>query len=118
MGVPSMLTVPLVGSMSLDRHRIRVDFPDPDSPMTTNVSPRSTEKDASRTATRHPVRSCTSWRLAASATRVSAAAMSLPKIFVTRLQTSGAPSATLPDGPSACSATISAYYAFAMPCDG
>jgi len=41
---PSINTLPPVGSISLFRQRMRVDFPLPESPITTNVSPSSTEK--------------------------------------------------------------------------
>ena len=75
--------------MSRDRHRMRVDFPEPESPITTKVSPRSTEKEASRTATRQPVCSSTSWRLVDLVSSALAAATLLPKIFVTPLHTRG-----------------------------
>ena len=36
--------VPAVGSTSRDRHRTMVDFPDPESPIITNISPANKSK--------------------------------------------------------------------------
>ena len=47
---PSNRTVPAVGSSSPLSVRSRVDLPDPDRPMTTNIWPSSTSIDASITA--------------------------------------------------------------------
>jgi hypothetical protein len=47
---PSISTVPAVGSSSRLMHRTSVDFPLPDRPITTNVSPGRTSNDTSRTA--------------------------------------------------------------------
>ena len=41
---------------------MRVDLPEPDKPMTTNVSPLPTSKETSRTPTVQPVACCTSSR--------------------------------------------------------
>src|SRR5690606_11303501 len=81
MSVPSSTTEPAVGSMSRVRQRIRVDLPDPERPMTTKISPGSTSKETSRTATVHPVASRTvsrSWRSYSLPMMPSAF---LPKIF-------------------------------------
>ena len=51
----SILTVPEVGSINLEIHLTKVDFPLPDKPITTNVSPFSIEKLTSFTATTCPV---------------------------------------------------------------
>jgi hypothetical protein len=55
-----------VGSMSRVRQRISVDFPLPDSPITTNTSPGATSMSMSRIATTLPVCVC-SWRRGKSA---------------------------------------------------
>ena len=52
---PSISTLPAVGSMSRLRQRTSVDFPDPESPMTTKTSPGDVEL-TSRTAATQPVR--------------------------------------------------------------
>src|SRR3974390_323461 len=54
---PSNLTDPPVGTISRFSSRRTVDFPDPDSPMMTNSSPRPTSKETSFTATADPVAS-------------------------------------------------------------
>ena len=51
----SIITVPDVGSISLDIHLTKVDFPLPDNPITTKVSPFWIEKLTSLTATTWPV---------------------------------------------------------------
>jgi hypothetical protein len=45
-----MITSPAVGSTSLERHRTTVDFPEPDRPMMTKISPRWTSKLTSQAA--------------------------------------------------------------------
>src|SRR3954451_13092923 len=55
--------------MSLVRQRIRVDFPDPDSPMTTKTSPFATSKLRLRTAATQLVRSSNSAELRAESSR-------------------------------------------------
>ncbi len=52
--VPQTSTVPSVGSIRWETHRTKVDFPEPERPMTTNVSPGDTWKLTSRTATTLP----------------------------------------------------------------
>jgi hypothetical protein len=53
---PSMSTWPAVGSTSRLIRRIRVDLPEPESPMRTNISPSWTSNDTSCTPTIWPVR--------------------------------------------------------------
>ncbi len=59
---PSINTSPAVASISRVTVRIRVDFPLPDSPMTTNTSPGATSNETSRTAATQPVFSSSSAR--------------------------------------------------------
>jgi hypothetical protein len=49
-------TLPLVGPIKRFIHLINVDFPDPESPMTTNTSPGSAVNDTLLTAARLLVR--------------------------------------------------------------
>src|SRR5690606_34768386 len=51
---PSTVIRPRVGRLSRLRQRIRVDFPLPDNPMITKISPRFTSKETSRTPTVWP----------------------------------------------------------------
>src|SRR5690606_15182710 len=51
---PFTTILPTVGSTSRNRQRTRVDFPLPDKPMITNISPGWTSKETSRTATTIP----------------------------------------------------------------
>ena len=53
--ISSILTVPEVGSINLDIHLTNVDFPLPDNPITTKVSPFCIEKLTFLTATTCPV---------------------------------------------------------------
>ena len=62
--MPSIITSPRVGSMSRARQRTSDDLPLPDSPITTNVSPRPTSKEMSRTPTVWPVAAWISARVA------------------------------------------------------
>lgn len=55
MSVPSTWMLPAVGSMSLLRQRTNVDFPLPDKPMTTRISPCWTSRETSKRATALPV---------------------------------------------------------------
>ena len=59
-----MVTWPWEMLCNPDMHRIRVDFPLPDRPITTNDSPAATWNDTSRTPTVCPVAVSTSERLA------------------------------------------------------
>ena len=54
MSSPSMLTFPPVTSMSRVMQRTSVDFPEPDSPMMTSVSPRAMSMETLRTAAMYP----------------------------------------------------------------
>src|SRR5262245_301245 len=47
---PSMTTSPAVGSMRRERQRTTVDFPEPESPMITKISPLATSKETSHAA--------------------------------------------------------------------
>src|SRR5580704_7936338 len=72
--------------------RSSVDFPDPDSPMRTEISPRSTLKEASATPTTTPVCSAMSLRLpppssAASARATAALAARRPVLGANRMST-------------------------------
>ena len=60
MSSPSNVTAPEVGSISRVRQRTSVDLPEPDRPITTNISPGATSKLTSRTAAVQPVRSISS----------------------------------------------------------
>ena len=62
MSSPSNISVPLVGSVERVRQRTSVDLPEPDRPITTNISPCPTSKLTSRTAAVQPVRSISSRR--------------------------------------------------------
>ena len=62
MSSPSMITCPAVGSMSRLMQRTRVDFPEPERPITTNTLPSGTSKLTSRTAATQPVRASNSAR--------------------------------------------------------
>ena len=53
---PSTSITPAVGSISRFSMRTRVDFPEPDSPITTKTSPSRTVKLASSTPITLPVR--------------------------------------------------------------
>lgn len=55
MSSPCRRICPAVGSTSRVRHRMSVDLPEPDNPMTTNTSPGRTSNETSRTAATHPV---------------------------------------------------------------
>ncbi|SAL01612.1 hypothetical protein AWB81_06079 [Caballeronia arationis] len=55
MSRPSRITCPDVGSMSRLRRRTSVDFPEPESPMMTKISPALTARLTSSTATMLPV---------------------------------------------------------------
>src|SRR3954453_3156490 len=79
---PSTSTVPALGSMSRLSSRTSVDLPDPDSPMTTNSSPRSTAKLTSCTASVAPVRRRTSSRPTPSAASWIASRSRPPKTLV------------------------------------
>ncbi len=57
---PLRKMVPAVGSMRRLNSRTMVDLPEPDSPMITKISPRMTEKLASKTPMTWPVFSNTS----------------------------------------------------------
>ena len=48
--------------MSRLKHRMSVDFPEPDRPITTNTPPSGTSKLTSRTAATQPVRASSSAR--------------------------------------------------------
>ena len=50
-----MKIFPPVASVSLDIHRSKVDLPEPDKPITTNISPLATSKEALLTPTIHPL---------------------------------------------------------------
>ena len=52
MSTPSMTISPSVGSISRLRWRISVDLPEPDRPITTKISPRSTDRETSWRPTR------------------------------------------------------------------
>ncbi len=65
MSSPSNMSCPAVGSISRVRQRTSVDLPEPDRPITTNISPGATSKLTSRTAAVQPVRSSSSRRLSA-----------------------------------------------------
>ena len=65
MSSPSNATMPEVGSISRVRQRTSVDLPEPERPITTNISPGATSKLTSRTAAVHPVRSISSRLLSA-----------------------------------------------------
>ena len=54
----SSQTSPADGSINRLMHRTSVDFPHPESPMTTNSSPRRTSNDTSASAS---TESCISW---------------------------------------------------------
>ena len=47
---PSIITSPAVGSTSRDRQRTMVDFPDPERPMMTKISPSRTSNVTSHAA--------------------------------------------------------------------
>src|SRR5919202_4080780 len=79
---PSTSTVPALGSMSRLSSRTRVDLPDPDRPMTTNSSPRSTSKPTSWTASVLPVRRWISSRPTPSPARRNASRSRAPKTLV------------------------------------
>ena len=66
--VPSTKISPDVGSINLLRCLIKVDFPDPDSPIQTNVSPSSIFKETLSSPTVCPVFSKTSSFVAPSLT--------------------------------------------------
>ena len=51
---PSIKILPEVASVNLDMHRRSVDFPEPDKPITTNISPLLTSNDALFTPTTQP----------------------------------------------------------------
>ncbi len=53
MSVPSKRTVPAVGSISRSTRRAVVDLPQPDSPTSARVSPRSSVKEMPSTARTH-----------------------------------------------------------------
>ena len=55
MASPPIEISPWVGSISRVSMRTRVDFPEPESPITTNTSPGATSKETSLTPTTHPV---------------------------------------------------------------
>jgi hypothetical protein len=50
-----MKILPPVASVSLEIHLSNVDLPDPDRPITTNISPFATSKEALFTPTIHPL---------------------------------------------------------------
>src|SRR3954470_14019225 len=79
---PSTSTVPALGSMSRLSSRTSVDLPDPDNPITTNSSPRSTVKLTSWTASVAPVRRRISVRPSPSPASRSASCSRAPKTFV------------------------------------
>ena len=51
---PSIKIFPSVASVSLDMHLSNVDLPEPDKPITTNISPFATSNEALLTPTMHP----------------------------------------------------------------
>jgi len=55
MSSPSNSTLPEVGRLSRFRQRTTVDFPEPDRPMTTKISPRRIFRFTSQSATVAPV---------------------------------------------------------------
>jgi len=57
-----MKIFPPVASVNLEIHLNNVDFPEPDKPITTNISPFETSKEALFTPTMHPF----SWNVFAS----------------------------------------------------
>jgi hypothetical protein len=82
MSSPSNSSRPEVGSISRVRQRTSVDFPEPDSPITTNISPGATSKVTSRTAAVHPVRSSSSRLLNAHSSGLAGTASAWgPKTF-------------------------------------
>jgi len=56
MSRPSTVTAPAVASISRARQRTSVDFPDPDRPITTSISPLWICSETSRTAATCPLR--------------------------------------------------------------
>ena len=54
MSSPSINILPAVASVNLEIHLKRVDFPEPDNPITTSISPLFTSKEALLTPTIHP----------------------------------------------------------------
>ena len=54
MSSPSIKILPEVASVNLDIHLSNVDFPDPERPITTSISPWFTSKEALLTPTMHP----------------------------------------------------------------
>src|SRR3712207_8902295 len=79
---PSTSTVPALGSTSRLSNRTSVDLPEPDSPMTTNSSPRSTAKLTSWTASVAPVRRRISERPRPSSASRKASCSRAPKTLV------------------------------------
>ena len=59
---PSIKIFPAVASVNLEIHLNNVDLPEPDNPITTNISPLETSKEALFTPTIHPF----SWNVFAS----------------------------------------------------
>ena len=83
--LPSTRISPEVGSINLFKCLISVDFPDPDKPIQTNVSPSSIFKDTLSKPTVCPVFSRTSSFVAPSCTILRTLAGFGPKILYTLL---------------------------------
>ena len=78
--VPSIIISPEVGDIRRFIQRSKVDFPLPDNPMITNISPSPIERFTSFTATVHPVAFNISSLLLPSFNIFSALCFSFPKI--------------------------------------
>ena len=78
--LPLMITSPEVGFINRLMQRSKVDFPLPESPIITNISPSRIDRFASFTATVHPVAFNISLLLFSSFNMRKACCLSLPKM--------------------------------------
>ena len=83
--VPSTIISPSVGSINLFKCLIKVDLPDPDNPIHTNVSPSSIESETLSNPTVCPVFSKTSSLFAPLLTIGNTSVGEFPKILYTFL---------------------------------
>ena len=74
-----------MGSINRISVRTSVDFPEPDSPMTTNTSPGQTSIETSRTAATHPVLARSSPRESSASALPTTRSACGPKTFQTFL---------------------------------